>query len=133
MATNWFRNRALSLAIGLFMLSSVISGCEERGPRPPHAFLASAAAREAGARIFAEHCAICHGTHGGGDGRERSFMTPPPANLTVPPWSRRNHAGLTFAAIRGGIRGTAMSPWPTLSDRRIWELVACIEALGQGR
>lgn len=60
-------------------------------------------------------------------------MTPPPANLTLPPWSTAASAGRTFLAIRNGVRGTAMASWPVLSDRQTWELVAYIEALGQGR
>ena len=60
-------------------------------------------------------------------------MTPPPANLTLPPWSTAAGAGRTFLAIRNGVRGTAMASWPVLSDRQTWELVAYIEALGQGR
>lgn len=67
---------------------------------------------------------------GEGDGPQRSFMMPPPADLTVAPWSQPAHAERAFAAIRGGVRGTAMASWPTLNDRQIWELVACIEARG---
>jgi len=60
-------------------------------------------------------------------------MTPPPANLTLPPWSTAAGAGRTFLAIRNGVRGTAMASWPALSDRQSWALVAYIETLGQGR
>lgn len=58
-------------------------------------------------------------------------MLPPPANLTVPPWS--DHPGRTFLAIREGVPTTAMAPWPLLSDQEIWELVAYIEALQENR
>lgn len=57
-------------------------------------------------------------------------MVPPPADLAVPYWSRRENAARTFRAIRSGIPGTAMAPWPNLSDRETWELVAYIESLG---
>jgi mono/diheme cytochrome c family protein len=60
-------------------------------------------------------------------------MSPPPANLTVPPWSESAHAGQTFLAIRQGVAGTAMAPWPMLSDREIWELVAYIQTLQGNR
>jgi mono/diheme cytochrome c family protein len=56
-------------------------------------------------------------------------MIPPPANLTLPPWSERASARKTFLAIRNGVPGTAMAPWPTLSDAEVWELVAYIETL----
>ena len=133
MATNSLRKRAPSLPIALFTLSCVISGCEGAGPNPPDATLSSAAARGAGARLFAAHCAICHGPDGEGNGQRQSFMVPAPANLTLPPWSQRAHASRTFLAIRDGVRGTAMASWPTLSDPQTWQLVAYIESLGQGR
>ncbi len=60
-------------------------------------------------------------------------MTPPPANLTLPPWSDSVDAGRTFVAIRQGVPGTAMAPWPTLGDEQIWQLVAYIETLPANR
>lgn len=115
------------------MLWCVISGCEGGGPSPPQAMLSSAAARAAGAKLFAADCALCHGASGDGRGVRGSFMTPPPANLTLPPWSSRAASARTFLAIRNGVRGTAMASWPNLSDRQTWELVAYIGSLGQGR
>jgi mono/diheme cytochrome c family protein len=56
-------------------------------------------------------------------------MVPPPANLTLPPWSERAGAGRTFVAIHEGVPGTAMAAWPMLSDREVWQLVAYIESL----
>lgn len=58
-------------------------------------------------------------------------MVPPPADLTVPPWSQPAHAGQTFLTIRNGVRGTAMASWPMLSDRQTWQVVAYILALGK--
>jgi hypothetical protein len=60
-------------------------------------------------------------------------MTPPPANLTLPPWSERSGAGQTFLAIRNGVPGTAMAAWPSLSDAELWQLVAHIETLEGNR
>ncbi len=60
-------------------------------------------------------------------------MAPPPANLTVPPWSERANAGRAFLAIRDGVAGTAMAPWPTFSDQQVWQLVAYIETLQGNR
>lgn len=58
---------------------------------------------------------------------------PPPANLTLPPWSEHASAGQAFLAIRNGVRGTAMAPWPSLSDAEVWQLVAHIETLQGNR
>ena len=133
MAMNSIRSNTRTLPIALFTLSYAISGCEGAGPSPPDGILSSAAARRQGARLFAADCASCHGNAGNGAGQRHSFMTPPPANLTVPPWPQPDHAGRTFLAIRDGVHGTAMASWPMLSDRQTWELVAHIEALGQGQ
>lgn len=114
------------------MLSSVISGCERGGPAVPVALLSSSEACRAGERLFAEHCAICHGARGDGLGLRQSDMVPPPADLTVPPWTQRRHADRAFLAIRTGVPETAMASWPMLSDRQTWELVAYIESLGHG-
>jgi len=88
--------------------------------------LSSPDARQAGRAIFEANCAICHGVHGNGQGRRQEGMNPLPADLTLPPWSERANAARTYGAIRNGVPGTAMAPWPTLSDREIWELVAYI-------
>jgi high-affinity iron transporter len=99
----------------------------------PAGLLDSAAAQQAGAELFAANCAICHGARGDGHGRRQESMVPPPANLTLPPWSDRPDAARTFLVIRDGVPGTAMAAWPTLSDEQIWQIVAHIEALPQGR
>jgi len=60
-------------------------------------------------------------------------MNPPPANLTLPPWSEEANAPRTYVAIRDGVRGTPMTSWAMLGDRRIWELVAYIGSLKDER
>jgi hypothetical protein len=56
-------------------------------------------------------------------------MNPPPANLTLPPWSDTATAGETFLVIRRGVSRTAMASWPMFSDQEIWQLVAYITSL----
>lgn len=60
-------------------------------------------------------------------------MIPPPANLTLPPWSKRASARQMFLAIRNGVPGTAMTPWPSLSDLEVWQLVVYIQTLQGNR
>ena len=91
--------------------------------------LASRAAQQAGAALFAANCAICHGTDANGNGVRHEGMNPPPANLTLPPWSQTVTAGKTFLVIRNGVPHTAMAGWPMLSDDEIWQLVAYITSL----
>jgi mono/diheme cytochrome c family protein len=115
-------------ALVLFTISLAISGCSS-GNSPPAGVLHSSAAQADGARLFAAHCAICHGAQGDGQGERREFMNPPPANLTLPPWSDAAYAAKTFAVIRTGVRGTAMPAWSSLSDRQTWQLVAYLISL----
>ena len=105
----------------------IISGCEQSAPDVPAGLLKSREARATGAAIFAANCAICHGATGDGRGLRRAAMIPPPANLKLPPWSSASNAGRTFLAIRNGVPRTAMTSWPTLSDRDIWNVVAYIQ------
>jgi mono/diheme cytochrome c family protein len=56
-------------------------------------------------------------------------MNPPPADLTLPPWSETANAGRTFLVIRNGVHGTAMPAWPALSDQEVWQVVAYITSL----
>ena len=94
--------------------------------------LASREAQEAGGAVFAANCAICHGAGGDGRGKRREGMNPPPANLTLPPWSEVANAGRTFLVIRNGAPRTAMPPWPMFTEKQVWELVAYITSLEGG-
>ena len=129
LVTRCFGCRKPRLGTGLFTISLVISGCEGGTPSVPAGLLASRDAQQAGAAIFAANCAICHGANGDGHGERREGMFPPPANLRLPPWSDPSSAGKSFLVIRNGVRGTAMPPWPTLSDQQIWSIVAYIVSL----
>ena len=95
-------------------------------PAPPSGVLDSRQAQQEGGVLYAANCAICHGTSGDGRGLRQAGLDPPPANLTLPPWSEEATAGETFLAIRNGVPGTPMASWPTLADQQIWQLVAYI-------
>ena len=95
----------------------------------PAGLLTSRAAQQAGGVIFAANCAICHGAKGDGRGQRREGINPPPANLTLPPWSDEASAIRMHGVIQNGMPGTAMASWPMLSDRQIWDVVAYIHSL----
>lgn len=113
----------------LLAISLGVSGCERAAPPMPAGLLASRAAQEAGGATFATNCAVCHGSKANGRGQRREGMNPPPANLTLPPWSEAANAPKVFLAIKNGVPGTPMPSWPTLSDDEIWNVVAYIHAL----
>lgn len=129
MATKWLLKPLLRAGIALSVITLVISGCERGSLQVPAGLLSSRAAKEAGADIFAAHCAICHGEKGDGHGLRKEGLVPPAADLKQPPWSEHAHATRTFTAIRDGVRGTAMPAWPSLSDEQIWNVVAYIISL----
>jgi mono/diheme cytochrome c family protein len=93
---------------------------------PPDGLLASRKAQEEGRVLFAAHCAICHGVDADGRGARHEGMAPPPADLTVQPWSEEANAGRTFLVIRNGVPQTAMPAWPMFSDREVWDVAAYI-------
>jgi mono/diheme cytochrome c family protein len=81
-----------------------------------------------GAALYAQDCAVCHGTTGHGDGPEAASLNPKPFDLTV-------HAGLhpdyqLFDWITNGIPGTAMPAWKgQLDDQQRWDLVNYLRTL----
>jgi high-affinity iron transporter len=125
----WFAKPRAKAGIALFAILLAISGCERGSPKAPAGLLTSREARDAGAVVFAADCAICHGATGDGRGQRREAMNPPPANLTLPPWSDEPSAARMHGVIRNGVPGTAMPSWPMLSDRQIWDVVAYILTL----
>lgn len=96
----------------------------------PAGMMTSREAQKAGGEIFAANCTICHGVRGDGRGQRHEGMNPPPANLTLPPWSEETAATRIYKVIHDGMPGTAMPSWSTLSDRQIWEVVAYVHTLG---
>ncbi|WP_168196570.1 FTR1 family protein [Bdellovibrio sp. ZAP7] len=83
-----------------------------------------------GQKIFAQNCASCHGSSGMGDGLAGQALNPKPANFHE---SERQFASSPFQyfnTIRLGVPGTAMPPFPSLSDKEIWSLAFFVKSLG---
>ncbi len=75
-----------------------------------------------GKRIFAGHCAPCHGPAGnGGQG----------ANLAQPRLARAPNDQSLFEVIKKGIPGTEMPTAWQMIDREIWQTAAFVKTLGQ--
>lgn len=83
-----------------------------------------------GARLYAQHCAACHGAAGAGDGPVGARLPRPPADLRA---ARTTHhsAGDLFWRITHGLPGSGM---PGLGDRATgeqrWDLVNFVRTLG---
>ncbi len=81
------------------------------------------------AKLFADNCALCHGTTGGGDGPAGVALDPKPANFLDHEMMDAAAPLGEFNTIRLGVPGTGMTPFPQLSDEDTWSLAAYVISL----
>ncbi len=84
-----------------------------------------------GAPLFAQHCSVCHGEQGAGDGPAGIGLEPPPANLRD--LSRMDRLSLydLYNTIGLGIDGTDMTAFADQLDaRERWDLASYIAGFG---
>jgi mono/diheme cytochrome c family protein len=91
----------------------------------------TAEAIEAGRKLYAERCAVCHGSKGLGDGDAANSLLPPPALLAVMmqrPISVDEY--LLWSIAEGAKQFETRMPAfkDTLSRREVWEIVAYMRA-----
>jgi high-affinity iron transporter len=91
-------------------------GCEPQAPGPPA--VAGVPPPEA-ARLFLEHCAICHGARGDGFGPRRPSLFNKPPDFREPTWASERSAGNVRALIREGVPGSDMPAWKRLGESAI--------------
>jgi thiosulfate dehydrogenase len=92
------------------------------GPKPPYPFASSDAAIVAGAKLYTQHCAMCHGS---GVGEKTALAK----GLYIAPPQFVKHGveddpeGETYWKIEHGIRFTAMPSYRgSLTEEQIWQL-----------
>jgi len=82
------------------------------------------------APIYREHCAVCHGEKGRGDGPLADFVTPRPADFATHGWHHRE--GEHYWWISRGIPGTAMPSFGDfLTEEERWLLARYVKQLGR--
>jgi len=91
----------------------------------PTAFSARSIA--AGAALFAQHCASCHGPQGQGDGPAAKDLTPPPPDLTAAHISQHRDGDL-YWWITNGIGNTMPQFAAALDDTARWTLIDFVRA-----
>ncbi|MBD8667203.1 high-affinity iron transporter [Pseudomonas lurida] len=80
-----------------------------------------------GAPLYAQHCSVCHGTAGAGDGPASVGMTPPPANLRDAVRLDRLSLYAIYNTLGLGVEGTDMPSFTDqLDDRQRWDLATYI-------
>ena len=89
-----------------------------------------------GAALFPQHCAVCHGTGGAGDGPAAKILPIPPADLTADHLWMHSDGELFWwlsHGIDGPDGGLAMPGFAaTLSESQRWALIDYIHALNAG-
>ena len=83
--TNRSSRAAAALVLLLCGAAFAIPGCSTSEPRPESATDASARKSpvvEHGLRLFAKHCALCHGDRGDGRGSAAEYLFPAPRDFT---------------------------------------------------
>ncbi len=73
-------------------------------------------------RLFAQHCAACHGAHGRGDGPLAKGMEPPPSDLHDEARMRQRSLYGLYNTITLGVSGTPMRAFTELSEADRWAL-----------
>lgn len=87
-----------------------------------------------GQALFAQHCAVCHGTHAQGDGNWRQRnpdgrFPPPPLNGTGHAW-HHPHDWLKEMIRNGSMPQGNMPAWGnTLNEQQIEDLIAWFQSL----
>ncbi len=91
----------------------------------------SATAANAGAGIFRQNCAVCHGTNGLGNGPNALAMSKKPANFTRAYY--KSYSDKTwYWRVAEGVPGTRMPRWKlSLKPEQMWYLVAFLKTLPQ--
>ncbi|VVO28761.1 cytochrome c/FTR1 family iron permease [Pseudomonas fluorescens] len=80
-----------------------------------------------GAPLYAQHCSVCHGDSGAGDGPAGVGLTPPPANLREASRLDRLSLYALYNTLGLGVEGTDMPSFADqLDDRQRWDLATYI-------
>ncbi len=80
-------------------------------------------ARVAGAKLFAQHCAECHGETAEG-GKKGPSLRAPEVQQATP--------GALFWLLTNGVVRKGMPVWSKLPDAQRWQLVTYIKSLSSG-
>jgi len=97
---------------------------------PTRAMYSPAEASALARPIYDEHCAVCHGDTGRGDGPIADFMSPRPADFSIHGWHHRE--GEHYWWISRGIPGTGMPSFGAeLTEEERWLLARFVKQLGR--
>ena len=84
---------------------------------------------EAGKKVYARHCASCHGPNGKGDGG-MALSGGTPSDLTDDHWDYGSTDGEIFVAIKEGVSADMLAYKEKLNDKQMWQVVHFLRSLG---
>ena len=121
------RCRALLVSLPLLLGSALLAQTTESGYHgaPPSArqmdnpLAGQESAALAGERVYASHCASCHGPHGQGSGN-----IPP---LTTEPVKAAADGELFWYITRGDL-SNGMPSWVSLPEQQRWQIVTLLKS-----
>lgn len=71
-------------------------------------------------------CKMCHGDNGDGTGKLGAALNPKPRNFACAKTMADVTPGQMFWIIKNGSKGTGMTPFKTLKDGEIWDVIKYI-------
>lgn len=117
-----------SRALLLALLASCAPAPRREPPEP-------AAASERGRELYRDHCAVCHGDLGRGDGPAAPHLFPPARDFSTGRFRLVSTASGVptdddlLATLRGGMPGSAMPPWDWMPEPDLRELARVVREL----
>ncbi len=124
-------SRPRFLCLGWVLLAASLCGAADlgwmkhiseadRGRTNPYTKQADAIA--GGSRLFADHCAQCHGGDALGRGKKPSLRTKEVQQAAD---------GEIFSLLKNGYLSKGMPSWSSLPEPSRWQIIAYVKSLGQ--
>jgi mono/diheme cytochrome c family protein len=121
----WLRLAMVIVAAGACLAAdgSWLRRVPDADRRRANPFAGEADAAAAGGRIFADHCAKCHGEDALGKGKRPSLRS-----------DRVQHAtdGEIFWLLKNGNLPKGMPTWAALPEPMRWQIITYVKSLGPG-
>lgn len=105
-----------------FAMRMMDANVERNAPKVANPLASTDENLSAGASLYLQHCALCHGDPAHPQSAlAKTLYPPPPQFLTDPPDMKENE---NYYIIVHGVRWTGMPGWKNvLNDHQIWEVV----------
>jgi len=106
---------------GMATDNSWMNRVSDKDRQKTNPFSGQAQAIAAGGKVFADHCAPCHGADALGQGKRPSLRTAEVQNATD---------GEIFWILRNGYMRRGMPSWSSLPEQTRWQIIAYVKSLG---